>query len=571
MNVKSEWSNILITLCDGVPILTPTEFICNNIPPPIRNKYLMVRSTVNKLVYAQYVLKNVIIIPTTFAVKLPGIHFSNLHWTAQFGKESGRMLADPSNGDNPLNSKNARLLVDDTFGVISHPTIQQLIQMILLAIDEHGIMNIMLWKKDLRGAFTLLNILPRDVQKCAYELTDGLTMIHLTGFFGWMGFPAAFHVITKVLVSNINPLIDGKVDMYVDDVMGVSPTTSIQKDMTVANKIIQRLVGEDAVNDKKDEHGRKSDWIGWCICLDRMSITVAHKNLLKCLHGMFSINLENKIQVKYIMKLASWTSRYSLIYPCLKPLCNNLYAETVGMRNLEAFKFLGNPAIFAIWMWRAILCLIALRPDKFSRELDSFRILSPTIRIEYDASLTGLGLKISRINNGSWAIWKVAGVELPYLLDSSGYQNTVEFLAVVLGIAILTKFNVTNEGIILMGDNVSSLSWSEHGSFVSGYSQCAAVLFCQILITSKNRISHTVHVKGVDNIEPDQLSRGVKPLLLGYNPEQILDPSDHPFMNRCLDLGSPLKSIYENNQQFTIFWNDVNSYVNDLISVRNLI
>ena len=101
MNVKSEWSNILITLCDGVPILTPTEFICNNIPPPIRNKYLMVRSTVNKLVYAQYVLKNVIIIPTTFAVKLPGIHFSNLHWTALFEKESGRILADPSKGDNP--------------------------------------------------------------------------------------------------------------------------------------------------------------------------------------------------------------------------------------------------------------------------------------------------------------------------------------------------------------------------------------------------------------------------------------------------------------------------------------
>jgi hypothetical protein len=199
-------------------------------------------------------------------------------------------------------------------------------------------------------------------------------MLHLTGFFGWMGFPAAFHVISKVLVTNINPLIQGRVDMYVDDVMGVSPSNSIFNDMTVANDIIHRLVGDDAVNNNKDEHARMSDWIGWCICLEKMSITIAHKNVLKCLHGMFSINLEHKVQVRFIMKLASWTSRYSLICPCLKPLCNNLYAETVGMRNLEAFKFFGNPAKFAIWMWRAILCLIIARPDKFSRELDSFRV-----------------------------------------------------------------------------------------------------------------------------------------------------------------------------------------------------
>jgi hypothetical protein len=114
------------------------------VPPPIRNKYLIVEATVNKLVYAQYVLGNVIIIPTATALTLPGIHFLNLHWTAQFGKESGRMLADPTNGDKPLNSKSARILIDDIFGVIFHPTILQLIQMILVASDKHGWRNVML-------------------------------------------------------------------------------------------------------------------------------------------------------------------------------------------------------------------------------------------------------------------------------------------------------------------------------------------------------------------------------------------------------------------------------------------
>jgi hypothetical protein len=178
--------------------------------------------------------------------------------------------------------------------------------------------------------------------------------------------------------------------------------------------------------------------------------------------------------------------------------------------------------------------------------------------------LTGLGVKISRIDNGSWAIWKVVGLELPYLLESSGYQNSVEFLAVVVGVAILTKFGIRNEGVALIGDNVSSLSWSECGSFVSGYSQCAAVLYCQLLMFSKNRISETVHVKGIDNLEPDQLSRGILPSQLGYTSEQILHPSQHCFLARCLELGSPLNSIYYSSHQFDIYWNDVRSFVNDL-------
>jgi len=257
MICQDSWSDRLRTLVAGVPMLTPTDFVGNNVPPRLRHKYLAVASAVNKLVYEQYIKGNIVILPTIDAVKIQGVHFSSLHWTLQFSKEAGRMLADPSNGDMPLNTIEAKELVDEEFGKIVHPTIIQLIYMIFQVADEFGWHNVVLWKKDLRGAFTLLNIRSQDACKCAFELTDDLTMIHLTGFFGWIGFPAAFHIVSRVLESNINHVISGNMDIYVDDFMGVSVESEVASDMSLAENIALQLLGPNSINKEKDKMGRK--------------------------------------------------------------------------------------------------------------------------------------------------------------------------------------------------------------------------------------------------------------------------------------------------------------------------
>jgi len=167
------------------------------------------------------------------------------------------MLADLSNGDMSLNTIEAKELVDEKFGKIVHPTIIQLIHMIFQVADEFRWHNVVLWKKDLRGAFTLLNIRPQDACKCAFELTDDLTMIHLTGFFGWIGFPAAFHIVSRVLESNINHVISGNMDIYVDDFMGVSVESEVASDMSLAENIALQLLGPNSINKEKDKMGRK--------------------------------------------------------------------------------------------------------------------------------------------------------------------------------------------------------------------------------------------------------------------------------------------------------------------------
>ena len=75
----------------------------------------------------------------------------------------------------------------DVWGCIEDPTIIDFALMILsnnYRFWLFGWENIELLKIDLKGTFGLLRISEYDVQKLAFELTDGLSVIHLRCFFG---------------------------------------------------------------------------------------------------------------------------------------------------------------------------------------------------------------------------------------------------------------------------------------------------------------------------------------------------------------------------------------------------
>jgi len=79
----------------------------------------------------------------------------------------------------------------------------------------------------------------------------------------------------------------------------------------------------------------------------------------------------------------------------------------------------------------------------------SFHTIPSTFKIEYDALLTGLGviLLVSK-EEGSWLTWKVTSIDLPFILNSSRYQNTVEFIAIMMGVVTLYIFGVSNTGTL---------------------------------------------------------------------------------------------------------------------------
>jgi hypothetical protein len=115
-------------------------------------------------------------------------------------------------------------MVRDYYGDIKHPTIDEIVVMVLDFVDETGCSmdDVILFKADLSKAFTLLSFQPESVHLLACELTDDLVMIYHSGLFGRTGTPFCFNPVTSALERSINTRIKGRVRMYVDDVAGVT-------------------------------------------------------------------------------------------------------------------------------------------------------------------------------------------------------------------------------------------------------------------------------------------------------------------------------------------------------------
>jgi len=254
----------VLALVGGVPIFTSEGFQHNGKSPPLRAKYLRMRAVVNKLVYDLYERGLVIVLPTEQAVKIEGIHFSMAHWTTQATKEKGRFLGDVGADETgtPLNADEVKLRFDEVMGQIEHPTIVDICERILKAAEQWGWEEVIICKMDLKGAFTLLFIKPEDVRLLAFELTDGYTMLHICGFFGYTGLPACFAVISRVLAYAIAVIIIGFILIYVDDLMIFTTRRALEDDKRKARDTCTRLLGNNAVEDAKTEAGRRVDLIG---------------------------------------------------------------------------------------------------------------------------------------------------------------------------------------------------------------------------------------------------------------------------------------------------------------------
>ena len=182
------------------------------------------------------------------------------------------------------------------------------------------------------------------------------------------------------------------------------------------------------------------------------------------------------------------------------------------MVNRMASKRLSIEAKLVCWIWRAFFILIAIKPEAFARHIRSFKSFNSLFRIEYDASLTGIGLVFFKLNEGDWKTFKVLSIDVPYLLEGdSGMQNTMDFMAIALPMCILKALGFRVFGVDLIGDNTSSLSWAKYNRFKKGRSLIVVLLFMHLTVFSGIRINFVEHVARVDNNVCDVLSRGTRP------------------------------------------------------------
>ena len=518
----------------GITVHTAPDFVCNTSPhapgviPPLRHTFEQAASAVERLEMALFHESGLaIVVSKATALLIEGVHLSPYSWTGKSGTESGRPISDASDGgrgNTPLNSSEAKAAADEEWSQIRHKTLKDFVLRILEFGDLQRRTNhhfkwedVVLWKMDLKGAYTLLSFNPEDVRIMANEMSDGLVMFHLCGQFGWTGTPAAFQVVTRALSFELNRSLRGLSHLYVDDIFGVCLKIDLDSDLATCKRICEGLLGVGAIAASKTTYGRRVTVIGYDLDLDTMVVAIAAKNVHRAGYGFLTTSLSKPCPVRHMMRLASWASRYAEICEEMKPFVRLLYSSYKGLALNTAFP-LTNRTRQAIRMFRVLLALTFIMEFDFSRSMVSFRPSRPVIIVEFDASLFGAGILWYELNDDDTeSLVGGCAVDLSCLGfgEDSSYQNTAEFIALTLGIRGVCRLGMAPCAVHVRGDSTTALTWSEKGNVRSDLAANTATMFIIQNLRRGVRISGYNHLPKELNVAADTLSRDLKavPLL----------------------------------------------------------
>jgi hypothetical protein len=300
----------LLILVEGMPLFSAPEFVPNGLNRllPVSQTYVRLAPVVNRMLFEDFVEKGLaFIIPKSLVTAyVPEFHVSRLSWTVKHGKKKGRPILDCSAGNPSVNSDFTKLSCDQFWGEIHHPTISDFVIMIMEFWEGVSSLDsslswwddLVLWKIDLKGAYTLLSFEDAAIPYMAAELDSDSIIFFLCGVFGWTGTPASFQVVSRALKIEINKFIHGCINIYVDDLLGVSLRRHLESDIATAKSICCRLFNSECIEDSKTVSGRVLTVIGYTINLDSLMVSVAQKNYLRVIYGLSTITFERKVPIK---------------------------------------------------------------------------------------------------------------------------------------------------------------------------------------------------------------------------------------------------------------------------------
>jgi hypothetical protein len=519
---------LLCSIADnGMPVIKPDCLVPNNAKPKLRQLGIRVKGAINHLSNDLAEKKNAIILSKKAVEESKLVlHFGATHWTTKTGKSFGRMLLDLGNEESspPLNSKDAKHLCKEFFGAISLPSLNDIILMILKMEDQFGNDVLILWKMDLRGAFTLLDVSALACKWFAAELTNDLILIYITGLFGWTGTPFAFNVLSRAILFEALKLSSGDLLIYVDDLIGCCRLCDLDQELLNVRYVVEGICGPGSIAEDKTEYGRSLESIGYFVDLDARAVGLSRNNFLRTVYGMFAVDL-NVVTVREMQRLASWCSRYANVVTWLKPFSRELYRSIRGLVNQNMrldLKGSKKKIQDIIELWIQQLILVKLDVKGWGRNFDTFKLLKSDVIMEFDAGLEGFGMGLYDINTNILMYgFQFYEVNLFNIINgssiqNSSFQNSMEFIAVVLGLFWIISLDLPFRNLTVRGDSTVALYWSRKQVFRSRFCDKAVLVFSQLQHKYHFNIVSSVHIKGADNCLCDSWSRNkvVKDTLL---------------------------------------------------------
>lgn len=569
-------------LAGGMRVFLPDGFVPNGLTDKslLRDTYLKVAPAVDKMLYGIIEDGLAFVLPLEIALQhIPRLHFCKAHWTSKKGKPSGRPLGDLTFVEGtPLNTPETAVMASEYYGPIIHPSITDIVAMIAQYMETYIAADpgrctddVVIWKMDLKGAYTLLSFRPEDTGLFAMRLTDNLVYLQFVGIFGWAGTPAAFQVVTRAICWELKHALSGLCTMYVDDIIGVCTTDALESELKIARNVCTRLLGPGAVADDKTESGRRIDVIGFTIDLNLDRVLISRKNHLKALHGFLNVDIDGKLSLREAQKYASWSSRYGLICRVMRPFCNALHRLTAGRTSAHAKFNLSAEARITVQCWRALLCIIPYDEIQLTRTISSFKLTPATVVAEFDASLAGIGIVWFDVQEGTEIAMGVCALSTEALAfkDDSSYQNLSEFIAAIVAVLGFIRLGYTGKNLLLRGDSITALQWAINERTKGSIVTRAAIVWTVLCIAADVHVTDVTHIAGVDNKICDQLSRRCATTKksvreeakdLGLGCAKVLAFDSDSTVSDLIQLCDPRES-FDTDASFSTFWGEVRAVV----------
>jgi hypothetical protein len=204
-------------------------------------------------------------------------------------------------------------------------------------------------------------------------------------------------------------------------------------------------------------------------------------------------------------------------------------------------------------------------PINLCKPIASFGKRDTSMGYAYDASLHTIAVGVYLINifTGTRHLIGYIVIPLPYppTVDAS-YQNTYEFLAVVVGALLSLALGIRNKSCCLWGDSMSSLAWAERDRVNSVIARRANIVYTLASVRADIDVTEKVHVPGKENVVFDGLTRGKTGEEVGLDPyKQCFYSESHP-IHQLVAACNPHLPLYS-NQEHAILSNTIVTLLND--------
>jgi hypothetical protein len=493
-----------------------------------------------------------------------------MSWAGKPGEVMGRFINDASycaSGD-ALNDGNAKELAIERYGRIHNPTTPEIITNWYSYAEENAvpISECLMYKDDIKGAFPQNIVDPPSALLLGMYLAAGLIYYCIRGCFGWTGNPMVWGVISRILLRRLLQDVKGCLNIFVDDIIGLSLPQQAMRDKLLVCQIITEFFNHDATNPEKSvDPTPVMDVLGSLVNLPHQYIRPNAKGCDKIFYIFFGIDPGVKHTLRTCQVLAGVTMRYSTYLPFMKPFVAPFYAQARKYGGNKLIKkTLSSYCKFLIEIWRFIGLMLYLDPETFRLPLYTLRtdmFTTPRLLTVVDASPWKVMVTIRLPNAPSKIQWH-SEFHLPYdpldvpnddyrtlfpsktdwpISRDPGYQNSREYQGQIFGfiiaIGIMNRYpemfgpndhsgNIPFFAFSLKGDNASALQWAEKERTSSLSAWYANVVEAWLRVHCQMRVVSIEHMPGIHMGVTDKRSRNDHSLDGELNASTEIFPQD---------------------------------------------